>query len=245
MQANNTNSNRGGRGGNGGRGNSGSNGGGGNGSGGRGRGGRGNGSGGRGRGRGNGGRSSRDPNRDPSDPHTDPTDPSVWLNNADFYALSPELRSRRIQRRNDATRGHTQQSQARQANQATSAPAAAPIPAEVPSNSGASVASGVTQPPNFVRQMMSAHQARHPPSQSQTQAGDDIISVNGTLYRRANHTHLYSVHESARHVRGALIDGGANGGLIGSDARILETHLTATANVEGITQNVMENLPIV
>ena len=53
------------------------------------------------------------------------------------------------------------------------------------------------------------------------------------------------MHESARHVHGALVDGGANGGLLGSDARVLETHLTAMANVEGVTHDVLENLPIV
>ena len=66
-----------------------------------------------------------------------------------------------------------------------------------------------------------------------------------TVYRRASATQLYRVHESARHVLGALIDGGANGCLLGSDARVLETHLTATANVEGVTHDVLENLPIV
>eukprot|EP00977_Amphora_coffeiformis_P004326 scaffold914_cov218-Amphora_coffeaeformis.AAC.1 len=50
---------------------------------------------GRGRGRVNGGRS-HDPNRDPSDPHTDPTNPNVWLNNANYYALSPKLQQRRV-----------------------------------------------------------------------------------------------------------------------------------------------------
>ena len=94
---------------------------------------------------------------------------------------------------------------------------------------------------------MSSHQAHLANAHSAPPATptEDFISVNGTVYCPASATHLYKVHESAHHVLGALIDGGANGGLLGSDARVLETHLTATANVEGVTHDVLENLPIV
>jgi hypothetical protein len=45
--------------------------------------------------------------------------------------------------------------------------------------------------------------------------------------------------------KGALIDSGANGGMAGSDCRVIETHDYNTAQVVGISGNTLENLPIV
>lgn len=78
------------------------------------------------------------------------------------------------------------------------------------------------------------------------QAPSDTFSVNGVDYRRVNTTYVYQVHDSRVDVsHGSLIDGGANGGLLGSDARILEQHLSATADVIGLADTVLSKLPIV
>jgi len=237
-QANNTNSSNG---------NQPSRNGNGNGNGGRGSGGRGNG---RQGGNGRGGRGNDSNRRSSSNGNHDPTDPSVYLSQDEYKALSAEQKAKRYQRKhgqlppNTPTRRVNQSSQGRSNGETPSQSVASPM--QYSDNS--TIASGSTPPPTFIRQLMSSHQARPPVAQSapqSSQPSDDFISVNGTVYRRASATHLYRVHESARHVHGALIDGGANGGLLGSDARVLETHLTATANVEGVTHDVLENLPIV
>ena len=44
---------------------------------------------------------------------------------------------------------------------------------------------------------------------------------------------------------GALIDGGANGGLAGANVRVLETIPHMRVDILGITDNTMESLPIV
>ena len=53
----------------------------------------------------------------------------------------------------------------------------------------------------------------------------------------------YSVHQHTRQVSGALIDGGANGGLSGSDVRVLSESLNY-ADVTGIGENSLANLPL-
>ena len=214
----------------------------------------GNGNGGRGNGKqgGNsrGGRGHDTNRRSSSGGNHDPTDPSVYLSQGEYKALSAEQKAKRYQRKHGhpppstPTRRVNQSSQGRSHGEISSQGIASPMQY----SDHSTIASSSTPPPTFVRQLMSSHQARPPvaqPAPQSSQPSDDFISVNGTVYRRASATHLYRVHESARHVHGALIDGGANGGLLGSDARVLETHLTATANVEGVTHDVLENLPIV
>ena len=102
----------------------------------------------------------------------------------------------------------------------------------------------ISQPGNVLRQMMSSSSARRG-----TTDGDDCsITINGVTYtRQVQSTYLYRVHESDSLLShtGALIDGGANGGLIGSDARILETDLVATADVMGVTDDILSSLPLV
>ena len=90
--------------------------------------------------------------------------------------------------------------------------------------------------------MMSTASARAQPSSS------DSITVNGVTYHRsANVTHLDRVHSAGIDdpAPGALVDGGANGGLLGDDAIVLDTDLVATADVVGVTNDVLPSLPIV
>ena len=85
---------------------------------------------------------------------------------------------------------------------------------------------------------MSAASTRQQPAQP-----TDTIVVNGVTYR-ATATHLYRVHESHSVSPGALVDGGANGGLAGNDMRVIETSLLHTADVVGVTNDVMHALPL-
>ena len=180
-------------------------------------------------------------------PGSDVTDPGIRLPDSVYRTLTQDQRRRRWERQ-QAARGATVA-----VHSATSAPAAAPassvsVPGAValPDDASAapSVVTAATQPPpgSVLRHMMSSASART----TATAASTDSITINGVTYRRANLTHRYRVNDThAAPVHGSLIDGGANGGLVGSDARILETDLIATADVIGVTDDVLPSLPIV
>ena len=74
-------------------------------------------------------------------------------------------------------------------------------------------------PGSMLRNMMSNASARS------AQAPNDEININGTIYRRANRANLqYKVSKGeATPTRGALVDGGANGFMLGDDCVTLET----------------------
>jgi hypothetical protein len=77
---------------------------------------------------------------------------------------------------------------------------------------------------------------------------DSIVIQDGHTYVRINATTVrrYVVSSSARNTgpQGALLDGGANGGMIGQDMRVLfETE--STCDVTGVADNAVSNLKIV
>jgi len=169
------------------------------------------------------------------------TDPSVWLA-ADVYAtLNATQRARRHERR-------LQQRTANATQVATGAavPNSVVVPAAAaPSTAGSVITFGTATPPapgTVLRQMMSTAGAR-----SAATAATDSITIDGVQYtRQSNAAQMYRVNEAERNSSfGALVDSGANGGLLGSDARILETDLLATADVVGVTNDVLMALPIV
>lgn len=83
-------------------------------------------------------------------------------------------------------------------------------------------------------------------TQGSRSSNNDSITVNGVTFRRTNSTHVYRVNQAIVDPSGALVDGGANGGLLGlSDARVLETDLIATADVIGVTADILPSLSIV
>ncbi|MGL4933427.1 MAG: hypothetical protein ACRC4P_08975, partial [Aeromonas sp.] len=75
----------------------------------------------------------------------------------------------------------------------------------------------------------------------------DYYIANGKIYMSLNTMRMYrtSFGSGDPPLRGALLDGGANGGMAGRDLRILEYHEHDTAQVVGITGNTLEDLPIV
>lgn len=161
----------------------------------------------------------------------DVTDPAVRLTDTEYAALTADQKKKRFERK----------AASRQVHSATTAPTSVAPPSTIAVPDSATVMSAVSTPvaPGTVlRQMMSTNAPR--PSDASVD-----LTINGVQYRRANATHVYNVRDTCVSYSGALVDGGANGGLIGSDARILEVDLIATADVVGVTDDVMSSLPIV
>jgi hypothetical protein len=71
------------------------------------------------------------------------------------------------------------------------------------------------------------------------------VVVDGRTYTLSYCAHActYSLHQQLQSPSGSLIDGGANGGLSGSDVVVLSVTLL-TANVTGIADNSLTQIPI-
>ena len=83
-------------------------------------------------------------------------------------------------------------------------------------------------------------------SSSNTMAPGTEFSVNGMTFvvKNANVTYKFNNFNVKSHKGGSLIDGGASGGLSGSDVRVLEQHPTNKADVSGIGDALIEDVPI-
>ncbi len=74
---------------------------------------------------------------------------------------------------------------------------------------------------------------------------DDEIVINGKKYREVqSHRIYYSVSSHKSQKVGSLIDRGANGGIAGDDARIIEKS-DRMVDVRGIDNHQITNIPIV
>ena len=71
----------------------------------------------------------------------------------------------------------------------------------------------------------------------------DTLSMNGTIYRRANVTYRISNH-GGDSPKGSLVDGGANGGVNGEDTRVLEYVPNASVDLTGVNQAHVPDLKI-
>ena len=71
----------------------------------------------------------------------------------------------------------------------------------------------------------------------------DELTVNGSTYRRVNRT-FFIRNAGDENERGSLTDGGANGGMLGADARVLETDPIAKVDVSGVGPTDIPELPI-
>jgi hypothetical protein len=69
------------------------------------------------------------------------------------------------------------------------------------------------------------------------------IVVDGRTYTLSICAHTYSLHQQLQSPCGSLIDGGANGGISGSDVVVLSETLL-TADVTGIADNTLTQIPI-
>ena len=77
-------------------------------------------------------------------------------------------------------------------------------------------------------------------------AWQDEITVNGATYCSVNAMVWYRISQQANDnkSRGALIDGGANGGLLGEDVQILKHVLNGYVNITGVASNALTNLKL-
>ena len=86
------------------------------------------------------------------------------------------------------------------------------------------------------------HLLSHSTSRESTPAAPQLV-VNGRTYTLNFCSRTYSINNEIRTNKGALIDGGANGGLSGSDVVVLAETMN-TADVTGIADNTLSNLKI-
>ena len=87
-------------------------------------------------------------------------------------------------------------------------------------------------------QTMSANAAQKLLSKKHTR-----FSVNGMEYKITHHRLQYKVNYAQGPVKGSLIDSGANGGLGGSDVKVLSENEN-TADITGIDNNKIKDVPI-
>ena len=93
--------------------------------------------------------------------------------------------------------------------------------------------------PADLRRVMSSTVTR-PSEQS---GRNDEITIDGQRYRQCNtHEYLVSTHRSSK--SGSLVDRGANGGIAGSDVRIIN-RTNKSVNVRGIDDHQITDIPIV
>jgi len=97
-----------------------------------------------------------------------------------------------------------------------------------------------TQSPADIRQVLSNTMARPPGTIPQKQ---EEIVVNGKTYWQVHMHNIYSVSASRSSATQSLVDRGANGGIGGSDVRVIhKTH--RSVDVQGINNHQMVNIPI-
>jgi hypothetical protein len=86
-----------------------------------------------------------------------------------------------------------------------------------------------------------------PVKEPKVQIKDDTLTINGHKYVRQvlSHDIQYSVSQASRRTKGSLIDRGANGGIAGSDTRVIERHAHRTVDIRGIDNHEICSIPIV
>jgi hypothetical protein len=114
-----------------------------------------------------------------------------------------------------------------------------------PQSVGQQLAGGTN---NLIRQIISSNQSVPPAVTAGTQhTQDSFINIDGRVYRQVNsHTVQYDLsrHETSLPLS-SLMDGGANGGMAGSDARIISSSDFQRAHVTGIGESTIADLPLV
>ena len=125
----------------------------------------------------------------------------------------------------------------RESNNTTIQPVSAPI-------SIAPVIPMVSSGDSLLRQTLSNRTVRTAPAPSGSVI--DQFTHDGSTYQRiTNHVKIsYHIHSASRqNAIGALIDGGANGGMSGSDVRVIEQTLQS-ADVTGLAEHAVKDRPI-
>ena len=131
----------------------------------------------------------------------------------------------------------------------TSVPAAVQInTSDVQSTITVPTTTAPTTPGGVLRQMLSHSSAHSTTTDMSANAPINEIEINGHRY-----WYFQGVHKLTYHIchfdvdvaasKGALIDGGANGGMSGDDVRVIE-QTSVTADVTGLADHKVTNLPI-
>ncbi len=101
--------------------------------------------------------------------------------------------------------------------------------------------------PGDIRKVLG--QASNPTSKKgKVQIHDQSVSLNGGIYdlrKVSSHLVTYSVSRASRRTPDSLIDRGANGGIAGTDTRVLARHPHRTVDIRGIDNHEITSIPIV
>ena len=118
-----------------------------------------------------------------------------------------------------------------------------------PTSHGSTIATQMESGPNtLLCQLMSNASAQFPAPTAPSQANDTVTTTfNGGHYqiRHMNYAYQYTQHVVHTEYQGALVDSGANGGMGGSDMRVLATVPHAFVDITGIGGKVLQCLPII
>ena len=114
---------------------------------------------------------------------------------------------------------------------------------------GSTTATQMESGPNtLLRQLMSNASARFTAPTTSSHANDTVtttFNVGHYQIRRMNYAYHYTQHALHSEYQGALVDSGANGGMAGSDTRILATVPHAFVDITGVGGKVLQRLPII
>ena len=71
------------------------------------------------------------------------------------------------------------------------------------------------------------------------------LTINGKTYRECSSHVIYYITKSSRSSLHSLVDRGANGGVAGSDVRVIETHPDRKVDIRGIDNHEITAIPLV
>ena len=100
-------------------------------------------------------------------------------------------------------------------------------------------------PNTLLRQLMSNASARFPAPTTSSHANDTVTTTfNGGNYQICQMIYAYHYTQHALHheYQGALVDSGENGGMAGSDKRILATVPHVFVDITGMGDEVLQRL---
>ena len=99
-------------------------------------------------------------------------------------------------------------------------------------------------PPGHVQRLLSPSMNSPADSDNVTSADNNEIVLNGQRYCAINLAKTVYCHSRVRKQCGALVDRGANGGICGSDVRVI-ARTGRTVDIQGIDEHQIVDIPIV
>ena len=99
-------------------------------------------------------------------------------------------------------------------------------------------------PPGHVQRLLSPLMNSPATNGNSPSADNDKIILNGKKYRAVNLAKTVYYHSHVSKQCGALVDRGANGGICGSDVRVI-ARTGRTVDIQGIDEHQIVDIPIV